>query len=296
MTHPAPPRRHGQKRAPFDVCAKRVREIAMLVLHRHRGLPGTDDRSIYLEAAAYHLKPRDGDLEFALTNWARRLGGALPAREINRIVKKIRAKPRRFRADTMGKLLRVTYDERTALQLSTIGCYDVSKAERSRWGKERRRLKEQGRRRNKGAVPREQYLAKSLSRRRPWLAEGISRRTWYRRRQAPVAQVRADLSSCIPRHGRVPASELPYSGGVGGVANHTPVSSPRLPVPASGGRGEVLPDREPLPSATSYRLATDLCQGQCRESEHADQSADHHEDVRGGVLGHLHGALDEAVP
>jgi hypothetical protein len=269
MTHPAQSRKGGHKGAPFDFCKKRAREIAMLILHRHRGLPGTADRSIYLEAVAYNLKPRNGDLEFALANWARRLGADLPAREINRIVKKIRTKPRRFKSDTLGKLLRVTYDERTALKLSTIGCYDVSKAERSRRRKERRRLKEQGRRRDKGAISREQYLTNSLSRQRPWLAEGTSRRTWYRRRAALVAQLRADLSSCSARHRPVPASELP-------------VSSPHLPsAPAPAGRGEVSPHRETLPSATSYRVATDLCQRQCRESEHADQSADHHEDVSG---------------
>lgn len=33
------------------------------------------------------------------------------------------------------------------------------------------------------AEPREQYEARGLSRRKPWEAEGISRATWYRRRQ-----------------------------------------------------------------------------------------------------------------
>jgi transposase len=32
------------------------------------------------------------------------------------------------------------------------------------------------------ALPREEYEAASLARRRPWEAEGISRATWYRRR------------------------------------------------------------------------------------------------------------------
>jgi hypothetical protein len=33
-----------------------------------------------------------------------------------------------------------------------------------------------------GGVPRAEYLACSFSRRKPWEAEGISRRTWERRR------------------------------------------------------------------------------------------------------------------
>lgn len=35
--------------------------------------------------------------------------------------------------------------------------------------------------RRKMAIPREQYLAESLSRTRPWEKLGISRATWYRR-------------------------------------------------------------------------------------------------------------------
>ncbi|GLI93604.1 hypothetical protein [Methylocystis echinoides] len=44
--------------------------------------------------------------------------------------------------------------------------------------------------------PRDQYLANALSRLRPWEAEGISRRTWERRRVAsvPVASVEDDAS------------------------------------------------------------------------------------------------------
>jgi len=34
------------------------------------------------------------------------------------------------------------------------------------------------------SLPRAEYESQSLSRRRPWEAEGISRATWYRRRAA----------------------------------------------------------------------------------------------------------------
>ena len=33
------------------------------------------------------------------------------------------------------------------------------------------------------AEPRSEYEARSLARRKPWVAEGISRATWYRRRR-----------------------------------------------------------------------------------------------------------------
>jgi len=59
-------------RHPFNICARRTREIAALVIPRYGGLPDTDDRDIYVIVIAYHLKPRNGDLHFAIANWARR--------------------------------------------------------------------------------------------------------------------------------------------------------------------------------------------------------------------------------
>jgi hypothetical protein len=159
----------------------RVREIAMLALYRHRGLPDTDDRDTYLELIARHLKPKDGDIPFALGNWARRLGANLPEGELLRIARAATNKPRRLKADTIGKLLNVTYAERCALKLTTIGCYDVPKPERAKRRKEKRRMTKQNRRRSTGTIPRHEYLTKAISRQKPWLAQGISRRTWYRR-------------------------------------------------------------------------------------------------------------------
>jgi hypothetical protein len=162
---------------------KRVREISMLVLHRHRGLPDNPrDRRMYLEAAAHHLKPKNGDLAFALENWALRVGGKPLPGEIEHIVRKVAAKPRRFKADTLGSILNVSYAERCAARLTTIGCYDVPKAERTKRRRQRDRERKQLRRRKNGAISRMQYLANAISRKKPWSVEGISRRTWYRRR------------------------------------------------------------------------------------------------------------------
>jgi hypothetical protein len=184
-----------RRAAPFDLCSKRTREIAMITVRRHGGLPDTDDRNIYLEAAAQHLNPRDGDIAFALSNWARRLGTELPQDEIDRVVCEVKRNPRRYRARTLGEMLRVTYEERCALRLTTIRCYDVSWAECVRRSKKIRRQKEADKRRRNGA----KSHANSLSRRQPWIAEGISRRTWYYRQRA-IAQIRDDRSSVLTSH------------------------------------------------------------------------------------------------
>jgi hypothetical protein len=179
--------------AAFDVCRKRVREITMIVIYRHRGLPDTDDREIYLVLVAHHLKPKDGDIAFALGNWVRRLGANVPERELLRISKIVATKPRRYKAATLGKMLRVTYQERCALKLTTIRCYDVSMVECARRRREERRQSAADRRRQRGAKPH----ANSLSRRQPWVEEGMSRRTYYRQGRHR-AHLSRGTNSCAP--------------------------------------------------------------------------------------------------
>ena len=196
----------GAGTAPFDMARKRSREIAALVLHRHGQLPDTDDRDIYLEAAAWHLKPRDGDLAFALDQWSRRVGAMLPIAEINRIVESVSAKPRRFKADTLARMLRVTHVERTRLKLTTIGCYDVSKAERTRLRKERHRRGQQARRRARGVIMRAQYLATSISRQQPWWPQDVSSSNLVPPAcpgSGTLRQVRAQHTSLNAKHGPV---------------------------------------------------------------------------------------------
>lgn len=47
----------------------------------------------------------------------------------------------------------------------------------------------------KGRISRGEYLARSLSRLKPWLAENISRRTWERRRLRDASPSRGDSAN-----------------------------------------------------------------------------------------------------
>ena len=51
------------------------------------------------------------------------------------------------------------------------------------------------RRRKKRQTPRAEWLARSLSRTKPWEAEGISRSTWERRRNKALTQVGGNKDS-----------------------------------------------------------------------------------------------------
>jgi hypothetical protein len=166
-------RRRGKRPASFLMNRMRVRHIAKLVQGRHGGLPDTDDRDLYLVAVAWHL--HGDDRVFALDNWCRRYSYAdVPLQEIKDIIG--RTKPRWLKADVIGKFLRVTYAERQQRRIFTIGCYDMTKAEREELRKKHRRLKDRDHRRQKGAKPH----AQSDARLKPWIDLGMSRRSWYR--------------------------------------------------------------------------------------------------------------------
>jgi hypothetical protein len=70
------------------------------------------------------------------------------------------------------------------LKIVTIGACDLLKAERTARRKAKARQRDEARRRTAGAETRAEYETNSLSKTRPWEAEGISRRTWERRRRA----------------------------------------------------------------------------------------------------------------
>ncbi|MNT72296.1 hypothetical protein D3C72_2108800 [compost metagenome] len=69
----------------------------------------------------------------------------------------------------------------------------MDREERNRTAKatkqERDRNRQEQKRRAEGRADRKSYEAASLSKLQPWLAEGISRRTWERRRVASLSRI-----------------------------------------------------------------------------------------------------------
>ncbi len=86
----------------------------------------------------------------------------------------------RFRTDTVVELLGITGAEMRACGFRHL----VSPGIR----RERHRLDKARRRRELGMVPRQEYEASSASCLKPWEAEGISRRTWYRHRGTSLSR------------------------------------------------------------------------------------------------------------
>lgn len=87
--------------------------------------------------------------------------------------------------DEAARRLGVTALERRSLGLRTIGAIDATREERQQEARDRRRQRDraraQGKRRAAGKITRQEYETQSTERSRPWVAMGVSRRTYYRR-------------------------------------------------------------------------------------------------------------------
>jgi hypothetical protein len=176
----------SRKASPQQIVGLRLHEFARLFGARYGGarLPNDDSGRDDIEPVIHHLA--------ALTQPARRAqywlelwAPWLTLAEQRDIISHGIATARPWKADQLAWRYRVTKEERDMLGLTTIGAIDQGKAARTKRRKERDRQRKAAARRAAGAKPRTEYEAASVEHAKPWIVEGISRRTWYRRRAAP---------------------------------------------------------------------------------------------------------------
>ena len=101
------------------------------------------------------------------------------------VIDRVNRAPRHLRQPTarqVGDRLSVTNQERECLKLKTIKPVDMTDKQLADFRKVKHRAKMQRLRRTEGRKPRSDYLANSLTKQKPWKAEGISRAQWYRKR------------------------------------------------------------------------------------------------------------------
>jgi hypothetical protein len=188
-----------KRRRIYSRTSHRLREVERIIVSRHGVIPDTDDAGIYLDqVACCHLnhlwkktgtKPERAALLERLDLWAERFGPDTSAKLRRDVVRAVLRRPRLDNADDCARRLRLSYAERAALGITTIGAFDADKRERTLRRKARKRERDRrqvaAKRADAGAVSRADYLAAhSVSRERPWEAKGVSRRTWYRRQMA----------------------------------------------------------------------------------------------------------------
>lgn len=115
----------------------------------------------------------------AITNWVEIWAPWLGDEERDAIIDRTVGNRQVWKADELGQRLRLTKEVRKMLGITTIGAIDETKAERMKQRRAYQREHKTKVRRAKGATPR----SESKSARKPWVAEGVSRASWYRQQR-----------------------------------------------------------------------------------------------------------------
>lgn len=170
-----------RRRSPMQLVGLRLHDLAKIFRARYGNvLPNDDAGRDDLMVAVHHLAslahPR-GHIAKWLDLWAPWLTLA----EHKTIIGEAIANPQKWKADALAWRMRLTKEDRRMLGVTTIGAIDENKAARTKRRKALDRQRKENARRAKGVKPRKTYEYQSISKAKPWEAEGISRRTWYRR-------------------------------------------------------------------------------------------------------------------
>jgi hypothetical protein len=154
------PRRNSN----FDFNSKRRREI---VLHaRLVGAHETEDFPRWLIAWHWY-NPRAEDPIWSLIEAAKRMGGKISEAQASAITEEASIIRKCWSADNLARFLGVTYAQRQALHLTTIGSINVGKRDRREIRRIRDKVKKEQKRRANGVRPRLEYEASSLSTTKP---------------------------------------------------------------------------------------------------------------------------------
>jgi hypothetical protein len=198
MRQPRDHTRGLSRKGRFNLTTRRLRELESIIRFRFPSgiLPNSTEANVFLLQAAKLLSrnllrrkglPTEAEVTDRLTIWALRYAHFTPVEHLRKIAVQAMHEPKIEKADALAALLYLTDSERSYLRIGTIGAIDVPKAERSHRRKRKKRQRDRERaakrRRAQGMMSRAAYRRSSLSALRPWEDEGISRRTWERRRK-----------------------------------------------------------------------------------------------------------------
>jgi hypothetical protein len=170
----APGRRRNSN---FDFAAKRRREIELHA--RYVGAAQTNDFDRWLIAWVWH-NCKAKDQVWSVMECAKNMGRKITEAEASAITEEASITRKHLSADNLARFLGVTYAQRQALCLTTIGSVDVSKRARKVLRRDRDILAKEAKRRAAGMRPH----SESLSATQPWRKLGMSRAAWYRRNKA----------------------------------------------------------------------------------------------------------------
>lgn len=180
--------REARKRRGSPISGFRIRELERLAGHWWNGnIPESDEGRVFVRVVANHLVGLSGIPRKRVDAWCERFAPWIAEDDLDEIVELATMSPTLYSADTIARAIGLDIATRDLLKLTTIGAYDFDAkardkrrlARRARRQREKRAERQRQKRAERGA----QSRAECISQQKPWLVEGISRRTWYRRQK-----------------------------------------------------------------------------------------------------------------
>lgn len=167
----------------MQLVALRLADLSILFRSRYGSeLPDDDAGRDDIKLAVDHLAALPHPAR-AITAWLETWAPWLRLSEHRQIISDGIANQRNWKADALAWRLRLGAEERRLLGITTIGAIDLGRAARTKLRRDRHKKLEAAKRRAAGVKLRKDYESGSVERSKPWQVEGISRRTWYRRRK-----------------------------------------------------------------------------------------------------------------
>lgn len=176
--------KHGKRRrpSPMQLIGLRLADLAKIFRGRYGTvLPDDDAGRDDLIVAVNHLACLPHPQKPILA-WLELWAPWLTLKEQHQIMADALTSPQRWKADALAWRMRLTKEDRRMLGVTTIGAIDENKAARTKRRRALDRQRKENARRAQGIKPRAAYEGQSISKAKPWIAEGISRAQWYRRR------------------------------------------------------------------------------------------------------------------
>ena len=174
----------------------------------------------------------------------------------DKVLEEVLANPRKWKSERLGRLLNLTGKEWRELRIR-IAPVDMPAKERRDYSRILSNGKRLKKRRTKGMKPRAEYLeANSLSRTKPWVAEGICRRTWERRRKRVASLAAIHKNNALDR----PAASLRSPTSSKAWVSENGISSTQLPATPDP-RPFFIPERIPgAPNLIPYGRLVSLAE------------------------------------
>jgi hypothetical protein len=175
------PRRYQQRsnnkqRRKFPPPYIRIRQMERFFafVHGAERLPDDDEGRTHLRVMAHHLAQiGPGRIQPWVSKWM----STLPAAELDELIDQA-GTGWFWGADELAHEIGLDDAIRTRLKITTIGAVDCDKVQRERRRKRKGKTAARARRAKAGAKPH----AKSAAATQPWIKDGVSRATYYRRR------------------------------------------------------------------------------------------------------------------